>query len=170
MPFGTNLKGITKASWKQKEQFKNMQKTSTKEVLFNKFCETLETANIGFTEAKRRQLAQDITTEAMKIFLERNRSIASLRDEATLELEQHKMQFRAHIKHLEMGVKTLMDTYIKNGLVKYEKKGSQAAVAVPKTQMVQELMVFINQLNGDIADFYDNVYQIESPAQSKLFQ
>jgi hypothetical protein len=145
-------------------------KNTLKGQTLNHFIDILEKNHSDLEEYKRRAIACELNEIAYEMLKESIKFFSDSQNEKSIELEQHRKLFHDHILMIEKNVKTILDSFKKQGFVKVEMDNKTNRNKLKgRTTMVDELVVFLNNLNKIVVDFYKDIYRIENKHQAKEF-
>lgn len=137
-------------------------KSTTKNELLEAFLKIISEKHPQLDEKQSWRIASDLSKYASELTLAHNKGISESYQNAVYELEQHRNQFREHIEFIDKTVKTLFASFKRQGFFKAEiDKKTGRNKLIGRTAMVTEMVVFLNNLEDDVAEFYEKVYKIE---------
>lgn len=137
-------------------------KSTTKNELLEAFLKIISEKHPQLDEKVAWRVASDLSKYASELTLSHNKGISESYHKAIQDLEQHRKQFREHIEMIDKTVKTLFASFKRQGFFKAEvDKKTGRNKLVGRTAMVTEMVVFLNHLEDNVAEFYEKVYKIE---------
>ena len=108
------------------------------------------------------RVASDLSKYASELTLAHNKGISESYQNVVYELEQHRNLFREHIEMVDKSVKGLLASFKRQTFVKVEiDKKTGRNKLVGRTAMVTEMVQFLNELEDNVAEFYEKVYKVE---------
>lgn len=133
---------------------------------------SLMNSKINLTEHQAHVSANIAADAGHKVLIDSNTEFAILNMNLTTEYEQNRLKFKEQIEFLQKETEKLMNELKKMGMVYFEKnpKTNKVEMKARSTAMVS-IVKFLNALEEQVLDFYQNVYKIESDGkiQTSLF-
>lgn len=152
---------------------------SNRKAIVGNFLYILEHKFPELTESQRWRIANELAQNAYDHDVQQAKNKAEMYTTIALELEQYRKQFRDHIQLLEKNAKIMIESFKKQGFVKPDiDPKTRKPKLLGRTSMVDEMVVFLNTLNEQVMQFYQNVYKINDKddayqagvQQTSLFQ
>lgn len=133
---------------------------------------SLSSSNLNLTEHQNHVAANIAADIGQKMLIDSNSDFAILNMNLTTEYEQNRLKFREQVEFLQKETERLMLELKKMGMVYFEKntKTNRIEMKARSTAMVG-IVKFLNALEEQVVDFYQNVYKVESDGkiQTSLF-
>lgn len=131
-------------------------------MLRDNFLAILEQKHQAIKENDRWRVANDLSESAHSMLQSHNESISATYNANALELEQIKKKFRDNIEMIDKSAGALIANFRHNGFMKVETdRKTGRSKLVGRTTMVDDMVIFLNQMNDLVMNFYQEVYKIE---------
>jgi hypothetical protein len=144
-----------------------MQNTFRNEI-FETFCERLADLYPDLTEAKRRSIANTLSSTALALMVENGKKLREMIAEAVLHRETFVNQFQTHIDLIDKRAKEVIANFKSNGMVSVEYDSvKRRKYLKARTTVLQDTCTFINQLNESVLTYYKLVYDLEPNNDTK---
>lgn len=131
-------------------------------MLRDNFLAILEQKHPTISENDRWRVANDLAESAHAMMQSHNESISATYNANALELEQIKKKFRDNIEMIDKSAGALIANFRHNGFMKVETdRKTGRSKLVGRTTMVDDMVIFLNQMNDLVMNFYQEVYKIE---------
>ena len=132
------------------------------------FLDIIEEKCPELTEHQKRKISDELAKFTHEFMLSEKDEVQKGYQDAVLEMEVHRKQFRDHVDFIDKKSKIMLDSFKKQGFFKAEMDTkTNKPVLIGRTRMVDEMVEFMNSLNGSVMDFYKNVYKIEDYKDAK---
>lgn len=104
-----------------------------------------------------------------QMLISSNSEFAIMNMNLTTEYEQNRLKFREQVEFLQKETDKLMNELKKLGMVYFEKnpKNNKIELKARSTAMVG-IVKFLNALEEQVLDFYQNVYKIEPDGKTQM--
>lgn len=130
---------------------------------------SLKTSNLDLTDHQAHVAANIGAEHGHQLLISSNSEFAILNMNLTTEYEQNRFKFREQVEFLQKETEKLMLELKKMGMVYFEKnpKTNKVELKARSTAMVG-IVKFLNALEEQVLDFYQNVYKIEPDGKTQM--
>lgn len=145
-----------------------MQNNFKKEI-FDNIYKNIETICPDKTEAEKRQASDLLTNTAMDLMIENGKRLREMINKAVLDREKFISQYQDHIDFLHRKIKVVLESYKQHGVVTYDfdnVKGKK--IMKGRSKVLDETINFLNELNDQVINYYQNVYNITQESQIEV--
>lgn len=132
----------------------------------------LISSNLNFTEHQSHVAANLAAEVGYTEIVNSTTDFANLQMSLSVEYEQNRLKFKEHIEFLQKETEKLMNELRKMGMVYFEKNNKTNRVELKgRSTVTTGVVKFLNELNDQVLDFFENVYKIEPDGkiQTSLF-
>jgi hypothetical protein len=121
------------------------------------------------TEAEQRQATDLITNTVMDLMIENGQRLREMINKAVLDREKFVSQYQEHIDFLHKKIKVVIESYKEHGVVTYEIDNvKRKSVMKGRSIVLNETINFLNELNDQVINYYQNVYNITEDSQIEV--
>jgi hypothetical protein len=145
-----------------------MQNNFKKEI-FDNIYKNIEIICPDKTEAEQRQATDLITNTVMDLMIENGQRLREMINKAVLDREKFVSQYQEHIDFLHKKIKVVIESYKEHGVVTYEIDNvKRKNVMKGRSIVLNETINFLNELNDQVINYYQNVYNITEDSQIEV--
>ena len=113
-------------------------------------------------EHQIRNISYHLSNIAHDIFMQNDEGLSELLGDAIKDLEEHRTQFQEHILFLQKNSKKILEILKSKSLVYYDSDPKlNKNVLKGRTNVLTEVVVYMNILNDMVIAYYKDVYKIQ---------
>ena len=149
-------------------------KERLKNKMLNEFVSKLTENHPELSEYTIRTISSELSNVANDIHLANNDGLGDLLNNAINDLETHRKEFQDHIQFLQKNTTKILEILKSKALVYYDSDPkTNKNVLVGRTNVLTEVVSFMNILNNMVISYYKDVYKIQQnedkTTQTSLF-
>jgi hypothetical protein len=137
-------------------------KNNLKEKIFKNFLFIFEKELPELSEATKRKLSNALVESCYQVFINNSEELIKQNTECINNLEKNRKQFKDFVDVVQKSTDKLMVTLNSEKFVtkEYNNKSGEYFLK-PRTNMVNEMVQYLNTIDPLVISFYKNVYKIE---------
>lgn len=137
-------------------------KNNLKQKIFNNFLFIFEKELPELSEATKRKLSESMMESCYEVFMHNSQELVRINTENIRELEKNRKQFKDFIDILQKSTEKLLIVLNSDRFISKEYNSRTGEYFLkPRTNMVNEMVVYLNTLDKQVINFYKDVYKIE---------
>jgi len=147
-------------------------KNKLKELIFETFFLKLGVLDEQMTDLQKRRISNALTLDCLDLYIANDEGFKELYQDLVLEYEQNRKIHQEDVLFIQDNAKKILTKMKDDGFInyKYDEKSKQK-VMISRTSVVNDIVIFLNQLNTRIVDYYVKVYKAneKDEQQTTLF-
>lgn len=137
-------------------------KERLKNKILAEFISKMEVEYPEMEEHQIRNISYKLSNLSHDIFMQNDEGLSELVEKAVKDLEEHRTQFQEHILFLQKNSKKILEILKSKSLVYYDSDPKlNKNVLKGRTNVLTEVVVYMNILNDMVISYYKDVYKIQ---------